>query len=117
MTPAQFEATQNLGETPPKISVRSNPDGTSATFRIFDEDHTLGNPIRYLLSKRNDVELSGYTQPHPLENFINVRVQMKQGTGTAEDAMVTSLEQISSICDRIGEQYSEAVKDAKGSGR
>jgi DNA-directed RNA polymerase I and III subunit RPAC2 len=46
-----------------------------ASYVFFDEDHTLGNSLRYILSKRSDVEFCGYSIPHPSENRMIVRLQ------------------------------------------
>ena len=54
---------------------QNEKDKTCATYTFYDEDHTLGNTIRYLLVKRKDVEFCGYTIPHPSENKMNLRLQ------------------------------------------
>ena len=46
-----------------------------ATYVFYDEDHTLGNSLRYILSQRPDVEFCGYSIPHPSENKLNLRLQ------------------------------------------
>ena len=53
---------------------QNEKDRTSATYIFYDEDHTLGNAIRYMLVKRKDVEFCGYTIPHPSENKMNLRL-------------------------------------------
>lgn len=50
-------------------------DETCLTFTLRDEDHTLGNALRYVLMKNPDVEFCGYSIPHPSENRMNIRVQ------------------------------------------
>ncbi|KAJ4462376.1 putative RNA polymerase II core subunit [Paratrimastix pyriformis] len=47
----------------------------AAVFKIYLEDHTLGNIIRCQLLKDPTVIFAGYQQPHPLENYILVRIQ------------------------------------------
>ncbi len=42
---------------------------------FYDEDHTLGNSLRNILSQRADVEFCGYSIPHPSENKLNLRLQ------------------------------------------
>ena len=42
---------------------------------IQQQDHTLGNVIRYKLLKDARVRFAGYKKPHPLEEKIEVRVQ------------------------------------------
>lgn len=68
---------------------------TAVSFQVEDEDHTLGNALRYFITKkyaqpRNtlsktpssnalkispDVEFCGYTIPHPSETKMNIRIQ------------------------------------------
>lgn len=53
----------------------SGTDETCLTFVIRDEDHTLGNALRYVLVKNPDVRFCGYSIPHPSENIMNIRVE------------------------------------------
>lgn len=53
----------------------SGTDETCLTFVIRDEDHTLGNALRYVLMKNPDVRFCGYSIPHPSENIMNIRVE------------------------------------------
>lgn len=61
-------------EERPQVEILGS-DKTCTTFRLHDEDHTLGNALRYMLSKNKDVEFCGYSIPHPSDNFVNIRVQ------------------------------------------
>lgn len=45
-----------------------------ATFLFADEDHTLGNALRFCLSRHPHVVMAGYDVPHPAEERIQVRV-------------------------------------------
>ena len=56
------------------------------TFTLKDEDHTMGNAVRYMLNKNPQVSLAGYSVPHPMEKSVNVRVQTT-GEVTATAAM------------------------------
>lgn len=47
----------------------------AASFQIEQEDHTLGNSLRYFINKNPDVEFCGYTIPHPSETKMNIRIQ------------------------------------------
>lgn len=47
----------------------------AASFVIEQEDHTLGNSLRYFINKNPDVEFCGYTIPHPSETKMNIRIQ------------------------------------------
>ena len=50
-------------------------DETCLTVVFINEDHTLGNMLRYILSKQPQVEFVGYAVPHPSENTMNLRLQ------------------------------------------
>ena len=40
-----------------------------------NEDHTLGNVLRVILSGHSDVEFVGYSIPHPSDSKMNLRLQ------------------------------------------
>ena len=40
-----------------------------------NEDHTLGNMLRVVLSGHSDVEFVGYSIPHPSDTKMNLRLQ------------------------------------------
>ncbi|KAJ3352100.1 DNA-directed RNA polymerases I and III subunit RPAC2, partial [Entophlyctis luteolus] len=50
-------------------------DPSAVTFVLRDEDHTLGNSLRYLLMKNPRVSFCGYSLPHPSEYKVNLRIQ------------------------------------------
>ena len=54
---------------------QSEQDEGSATYQFTDEDHTLGNALRYMLMRIPDTEFCGYSIPHPSENKLNLRLQ------------------------------------------
>ena len=48
----------------------------AGTFKIKEEDHTLGNLLKdELLRDKKNVLFSGYKKPHPLEKYIEVKIQ------------------------------------------
>jgi DNA-directed RNA polymerase subunit L len=70
---------------------------TAATFQFEGEDHTLGNALRYIIMKKfvswqwslgllltltssPEVELCGYSIPHPAEAKMNLRIQTYGGS-------------------------------------
>lgn len=57
-----------------KIEINGT-DENCLTFVLRDEDHTLGNALRYVLAKNPDVRFCGYSIPHPSENIMNIRVE------------------------------------------
>lgn len=62
---------------PQKLQLVVDDDPTVATFVIAEEDHTLGNALRYLIARNRDTEFVGYSQPHWSEFKIHMRVQTK----------------------------------------
>ena len=56
-----------------KLLPGSSEDGTAATFQIIDEDHTLGNTLRYVIMKNPEVEFDstsiGEQDEHPYSNI------------------------------------------------
>ena len=50
-------------------------DPRCATYVFNNEDHTLGNMLRVVLSGHSDVEFVGYSIPHPSESVMNMRLQ------------------------------------------
>ena len=80
------------------------------TFTLKDEDHTMGNTIRYMLNKNPKVSLAGYSVPHPMETSVNVRVQTT-GEITATAAMRDALLDIISVCDHVHDTFGDAVDE------
>lgn len=50
-------------------------DPHSMSFQIENEDHTLGNALRYIIMRNPEVEFCGYSIPHPSEAKMNMRIQ------------------------------------------
>ncbi|XP_005105003.1 DNA-directed RNA polymerases I and III subunit RPAC2 isoform X2 [Aplysia californica] len=61
----------------PALEVEANSSGDEScqTFILNDEDHTLGNALKYILNKNPEVTFVGYSLTHPSENKINLRIQ------------------------------------------
>jgi DNA-directed RNA polymerase I and III subunit RPAC2 len=76
----------------------------SATFVLGNEDHTLGNALRYVLLKRPETVFCGYSVPHPSEPIVHVRLQVLPGGPTANEVFKSGLKDLISICNTIGER-------------
>lgn len=86
-----------------------------ATFTLENEDHTLGNALRYVLNANPSVTLCGYSAPHPMERRVNVRVQTHGREGaTARGAMRDALLDVISVCDHVHESYEKAERAVGG---
>lgn len=83
-------------------------DETCQTFIMNDEDHTLGNALKYFVIRNPDVEFCGYNQPHPSENKIQFRIQTK-GT-PAINALRQGLVDLHSACEHISTTFQTSVQ-------
>lgn len=90
-----------------KLLPGSSEDGTAASFQIVEEDHTLGNALRYIIMKNPEVEFVGYSIPHPSENKLNLRIQT-YGSITAVEALHLGLENLSDLCTVVETKFTEA---------
>lgn len=86
-------------------------DKTCLTFKIHDEDHTLGNALRYVLMKDKEVEFCGYNIPHPSDDFVNIRVQTFGGK-SATDVFRRALTTLAEMTDCLREKFNAAVDEA-----
>ncbi|KAF4719654.1 DNA-directed RNA polymerases I and III subunit RPAC2 [Perkinsus olseni] len=82
------------------MSSKESTEDLCGTYQLKNEDHTLGNSVRYVLSKNPKVDFAGYSVPHPNEPFVNIRVQTYPGT-TADDAMIWALEELDVMFNTI----------------
>lgn len=91
-----------------KLLPGASEDGTAASFQIVDEDHTLGNSLRYVIMKNPEVEFCGYSIPHPSENKMNIRIQT-YGNITATEALHLGLDNLAQLCNVVEEKFIAAV--------
>ncbi|CAD7939791.1 unnamed protein product [Amoebophrya sp. A120] len=82
------------------------------TYAFRNEDHTLGNVLRYALMQHVDVEGAGYNIPHPSEEVMNVWVQSKNNV-SPDDCMEQALENIQDMCDHVSATYADALRRFK----
>ncbi|KAJ3175306.1 hypothetical protein HK101_010701 [Irineochytrium annulatum] len=78
----------------------ADSDPNCVTFVIRDEDHTIGNSLRYILMKNPDIEFCGYAIPHPSEYKINLRIQTN-GNITAVAALTKGLDDLMALCNHV----------------
>ncbi|QPG73965.1 RNA polymerase subunit AC19 [Brettanomyces nanus] len=98
----------NLDYEKIKVLPGASEDGTLASFQIVDEDHTLGNALRYIIMKNPAVEFCGYSIPHPSENKMNVRIQT-YGDQTAVQVLHKGLDDLSNLCEYIEDTFMAKV--------
>lgn len=88
----------------------TSEDGTSASFQIVEEDHTLGNALRYIIMKNPEVEFCGYSIPHPSENLLNIRIQT-YGDITAVEALKKGLADLMDMCDAVEDKFTQRIRE------
>lgn len=87
----------------------TSEDGTCASFQIAQEDHTLGNALRYIIMKNPEVEFCGYSIPHPSEELLNLRIQT-YGNITAVDALQKGLDDLIDLCDAVKDKFVQRLQ-------
>lgn len=92
------------------LSEATSEDGTCASFKIADEDHTLGNALRYMIMKNPEVEFCGYSIPHPSENFLHIRIQT-YGKMTAVEALHKGLQDLMDMCDTVEDRFTQRIRE------
>ncbi|ODV96011.1 hypothetical protein PACTADRAFT_49433 [Pachysolen tannophilus NRRL Y-2460] len=93
-----------------KMLPGASSDGTAASFQIVDEDHTLGNALRYMIMKNPGVEFCGYSIPHPSESKLNIRIQT-YGDTTAVQALHKGLDDLVDLCTHVEDKFSEKISE------
>ncbi|KAF3165780.1 RNA polymerase subunit AC19 [Orbilia oligospora] len=79
-------------------------DDSCASFQFENEDHTLGNALRWIIMKNPQVEFCGYSIPHPSETKMNMRIQT-YGEITAKDALIKGLADLRDLCDVVTDKF------------
>ncbi|KAF3925641.1 hypothetical protein ABW21_db0207673 [Orbilia brochopaga] len=79
-------------------------DDSCASFQFENEDHTLGNALRWIIMKNPQVEFCGYSIPHPSETKMNMRIQT-YGDITAKDALIKGLADLRDLCDVVTDKF------------
>nr|XP_032811288.1 DNA-directed RNA polymerases I and III subunit RPAC2-like [Petromyzon marinus] len=82
-------------------------DDTCVTFVLNGEDHTLGNPLRYMVMKNPDVDFCGYSVTHPSEDKINFRIQTRGIP--AVDTFRRGLCELTTVCEHILAAFEASV--------
>lgn len=91
------------------FEIKEGSSEFNATFVFGNEDHTLGNLLRYVLVRRKDVEFCGYSVPHPYEPKMNLRLQT---IGVpAVEVLRAGLYDITKLCDDAEGKYKAALAE------
>ncbi|XP_029462494.1 DNA-directed RNA polymerases I and III subunit RPAC2-like isoform X1 [Rhinatrema bivittatum] len=87
-------------------------DEACVTFVLHDEDHTLGNALRYMIMKNPEIEFCGYSITHPSESKINFRIQTRGGLPAVEPFR-RGLTELMDICQHVLNTFEANVKEYK----
>ncbi|KAE8447418.1 hypothetical protein EG329_010832 [Mollisiaceae sp. DMI_Dod_QoI] len=90
-----------------RIRILPGSTETAASFEFKNEDHTLGNALRYIIMKNPDVEFCGYSIPHPSEAVMNIRIQTYDNT-TAVQALEKGFDDLIDLCDIVDDKFKQA---------
>ena len=88
-------------------------DLTCCTFVFHHQDHTLGNALRSIISQYEGVELCGYTNPHPLEAKIHLRIQTdpRRDDLTPKIVLDRALEDLKGQCVIVKQKFLDAFDE------
>jgi len=92
-----------------KIEFHPTDDETTSTAVLSDEDHTMGNALRFVLVRNPKVEFAGYSVPHPAENKVHVRIQTRAGEN-GQKVFREGIETLISICDHIDQTFDNSER-------
>ncbi|KAL1923282.1 uncharacterized protein VTP21DRAFT_8262 [Calcarisporiella thermophila] len=93
----------------PKVTVISSEDEHNITVALNDEDHTLGNSLRYMIMKNPNVSYCGYSVPHPSSNKIHIRIQTKE-PHPALEALEQGLRDLMDLCGHVLDTFTEELE-------
>lgn len=91
--------------------MRGTGPPSSRTICIGNEDHTLGNALRHVLVRNQDVNFCGYSVPHPAEPVVQIRIQTNGPT--ALETLHTACSTLSDQCDVILERLEDLLPHVK----
>jgi DNA-directed RNA polymerase I and III subunit RPAC2 len=83
----------------------------SSTYIFGNEDHTLGNALRYLLIQKSAVDFCGYSVPHPYEPKMNVRLQTRGAKSI--DVLHSGLKDLEVTADLLEDSFKAALQEFK----
>lgn len=83
---------------------------TAASYEFLNEDHTLGNALRYIIMKNPDVEFCGYSIPHPSDPKMNLRIQTYDDV-SVHDVLEKGLRDLGDLCDVVLEKFEGAREE------
>lgn len=83
----------------------------SGTFRLNREDHTIANLFRMQLLRDNSVRFAGYYHPHPLLNYMDMKIQTNSSTVAPIETLSAAIEDLANETDHLISQVTDAIED------
>ncbi|CAG9536190.1 unnamed protein product [Cercopithifilaria johnstoni] len=84
-------------------------DPSNLTVILYEEDHTIGNSLKHILCKMQNVEFCGYNVPHPLEDKILIRLQTKRGVPAA-DVLMKGFEELECVFGSVRQKFDSSYE-------
>ena len=81
----------------------------NCTYSFQNEDHTLGNILRYMLMNDRNTLFCGYSIPHPSEDVMNIRLQTKEEN--TNQIMGRAMDRVIEIGDILSNKFKKALND------
>jgi DNA-directed RNA polymerase II subunit RPB11 len=107
---AAFLLDEDNGEQ--KIVYTADTKVTNAgTFRFNKEDHTVGNLLRMQLLRDPNVRFTGYIHPHPLLNYIDLKIQTSSANTDPKAVLSNAIEDLSGETDHLTTQVEDAIEN------
>jgi len=78
-------------------------------FKFNKEDHTIGNLLRMQLLRDPGVRFVGYQHPHPLVNYISLRIQTNSSTVEPFEVLLNAFEDLGNETDHLMTQMTDAI--------
>ncbi|XP_013190110.1 probable DNA-directed RNA polymerases I and III subunit RPAC2 [Amyelois transitella] len=95
-----------------KISELPGDEDSGLTCRTYvfqNESHTLGNALKCIISRYEDVQFCGYTVPHPAEAKMHFRIQSKNTP--ALEILKRGLKDLEKLCTHTIDLFENKVKE------
>jgi DNA-directed RNA polymerase II subunit RPB11 len=107
---AAFLLDEDNGEV--KITYTADTKVSNAgSFRLNKEDHTVGNLLRMQLLRNPNVRFAGYIHPHPLLNYIDLKIQTTSSNVAPVEVLSAAIEDLANETDHLITQVTDAIED------
>jgi DNA-directed RNA polymerases I and III subunit RPAC2 len=97
-----------MASSVPLFKPTQEGDSDSGVIHYTDEDHTLGNTLRYYLLRDSSVYIAGYRITHPLKNEMTVSIST-DGTKTVPEVVNLVLDRLAMTCDDLQSQLDKQI--------